>query len=375
MRLLFITAGLWKHTGGPAYSIPKTIEGLSKIEGLIITLITLDGDVADDVRNLESLGVEVIYVKNFETKFIYFNPNYFLSLLKIIGKIDIVHIQGIWLFPFWIGFFLGKLYGCKVVISPRGSLNIHRRKKSRYKKLISYLFFERFMFKYCDLVHVTSSYEMEDINNLNIQTETVIIPNGYELSKIREYYYPYIVEKENICLYFGRLDPMKGLDILLDAWSLSYLEGWKLVICGPDERNYKSSLVEKCKKLNIVSSVIFLNPIYKHEEKFGLILQSKLFVLPSYAENFGNSVAEAMNIGVPVIVSNRTPWRDTILPNIGWIVEPTAEKLSAALIEAKQMDSDELHNVGVRAKQLISNLADWKIVSIQMYKQYEKLFN
>ena len=140
MVITYVTAGLWENTGGPSESVPKLIKEISIHNDYEINLITLDGNLSQNVRILKNYGVNIYLVKLFSKSNIYFNPGYFSILNRIVKKSDIVHIQGIWLFPFWLAGFFARLYKKKLIISPRGSLSPNRLLKSRLKKKLAAFF-------------------------------------------------------------------------------------------------------------------------------------------------------------------------------------------------------------------------------------------
>jgi glycosyltransferase involved in cell wall biosynthesis len=74
------------------------------------------------------------------------------------------------------------------------------------------------------------------------------------------------------------------------------------------------------------------------------------FILPTFSENFGNAVAEAMIRGLPVITTTGTPWSVIREQGLGWYIDPTVDQEIAALRELFATDAAALRQTGARAQ-------------------------
>jgi glycosyltransferase involved in cell wall biosynthesis len=110
---------------------------------------------------------------------------------------------------------------------------------------------------------------------------------------------------EFLVLFFGRIDYKKGFPVLLPAFKKLVECGVraKLLIVGPDSRGYSIKVQQLVKRLGLSERVVFFPPKLG-EEKVRIMKAADCFVLPSLNENFGNSVVEAMQEGLPVVISN-----------------------------------------------------------------------
>src|SRR5260370_36799974 len=109
-------------------------------------------------------------------------------------------------------------------------------------------------------------------------------------------------------LFIGRLDPKKGIEALLKACSLvDSTPPWRLAIAGWGEPEYVSQLKEQIHALGVSERVEMLGAVLA-EGKKGLFERSYIALVPSYTEDFGIVVAEALPHGVPVMASKETPW-------------------------------------------------------------------
>ena len=368
-----VTAGLWKNTGGPAESVPKLLKELSKQNKFKINLVTLEGNISDNVKELyDYKNIKIHFVKLNSDKNIYFNPGYIKVLKTIIKKSDIVHIQGMWLFPFWLAGYYTKKYNKKLVISPRGCVAPNRLLKSKLKKKIATFLFDKKNLNNADLIHATSELEKDNVKKYGVETESFVIPNGVDFIDTDKYTQKLIKSNKKICLFLARLDPIKGLDILIESWGNVKNKGWLLVICGPDEKEYKKVLEDSIKSKGLENDVLLIDPVFG-DVKYNLYTQASLFVLPSYGENFGISIAESLSCGVPVITTNKTPWEDINSYNCGWYIDSTRKALDEAFEEALNIDATLLISKGKNGVKLIKEKYGWKEIANRITETYNRL--
>ena len=98
-----------------------------------------------------------------------------------------------------------------------------------------------------------------------------------------------------------------------------------------------------------------------------------LFVLPSYSENFGLVVAEALAHGLPVITTRGTPWEEVASEGCGWWVGTGREPLVPALDEATRLPAAALEMMGARGRRLVERKYAWERIGAQMWEVYEWL--
>lgn len=307
--------------------------------------------------------------ENFNTLSSIDSPECRVSFLNLVSKGDVVHLHGLW-DPFLFRIFLiSKLKGAKIVISPHGMLESEALKSSRIKKKIAWFFFQKLMIKFTDLIIVNSEREKENSKKLIKNLNKVVIPNGVNpelgiYDSIRNN--PYI-------LFLSRLDPIKGLPVLLEAWArVKNKKSYELVICGDGGGDYVSFLNGLIKKYDLAENTFMLGNV-SGKYKWSILKNSNFFILPSYSENFGIAVAEALYSGVPVIVSNNTPWLNLEELGIGWNIDVDVECIRLALENAINISTAELAKFKSQAKQYSNNKFDWNNIASCYFREYSGL--
>jgi glycosyltransferase involved in cell wall biosynthesis len=122
-------------------------------------------------------------------------------------------------------------------------------------------------------------------------------------------------------LFFGRLHPKKGCDLLLKAVAKVAPE-WPdlhLVMAGPSDQGYLQGLQQLADEEGIGSRVTWTGMI-TGDLKWGVLQAADAFILPSHQENFAIAAAEAMAVGTPVLLSDKVQiWREVLRSGAGLV--------------------------------------------------------
>ena len=173
-------------------------------------------------------------------------------------------------------------------------------------------------------------------------------------------------------LFLSRIHYTKGLMNLVEAWGRVRPRDWQLEIAGTDADGYQAEVERRVKTLGLEEEVVFSGPV-PDNEKWGRYLAADLFVLPTFTENFGIVVAEALYAGLPVITTKGAPWGELEVEKCGWWVDIGVEPLAEALKAAFAMSPGELHQMGARGHALVARKYAWPALARQMKSEYEKL--
>jgi glycosyltransferase involved in cell wall biosynthesis len=175
-------------------------------------------------------------------------------------------------------------------------------------------------------------------------------------------------------LYIGRIHPIKGIENLLRACRIlndTRDRAWSLAVAGSGESDYVQHICELIKKLALGGQVSLLGAVGQ-DDKRDLFQQSDALVLPSFSENFGLVVAEALAHGVPVIAGQGTPWKQLNSMECGLWVKNDPEHLADAIKEMRGMPIQEM---GLRGRAWMRKEYSWSHTSLCMQACYEGLLN
>jgi glycosyltransferase involved in cell wall biosynthesis len=291
------------------------------------------------------------------------------EVLSRFGRPDVIHDNGMWLPHNHRVAALASSRSIPRIVSTRGMLEPWARAHKRFRKSLAWHLYQKRDLKSASVLHATSRTEEKNLRAADLGNRIAMIPNGVDV--------PPNVERSpgssrRIAAFVGRLYPVKGLPMLLDAWASVRPRGWELRIAGPDEQGHRRELEETVKRLQLRDDVTFLGPV-RASAKSDLLNSADLFVAPSHTESFGMAIAEAMAHGLPVLTTSSTPWPEIESEKIGWMAEPTAIAIASALSTAVVTDYAALREMGMRARQLVSERYSWHRAAMQFEQLYESV--
>ncbi|GAB4451900.1 MAG: glycosyltransferase [Bacteroidales bacterium] len=282
-------------------------------------------------------------------------------------KPDILHGHGLWLMEGHYMASIARNMNIPYIISPRGMLEPWALNYKRWKKQIALWLYQNKDVANAACIHTTAKMEAEQIRKLGFKNPIAVIPNPIEvkdkIAKVR-------TEKKRLA-FIGRLHKIKNIESLIKSWEkVTSKNDWELVIVGDGEPNYVNKLKKLVIELEISSSVIFTG-FLTGIEKENLWKTLDIIVLPSFSENFGMVVGEALQYEIPVIASTGTPWEDLNTYQCGWWVNNNTDSLAETIQQAISLSDEERQKMGKRGRQLIIEKYSVEIVATQMLRLYE----
>ncbi|MBD5356731.1 MAG: glycosyltransferase [Bacteroides sp.] len=359
---LFITT-LDKTSGGPSRSVPLLAKGLSEI-GVDTTLITCKSKEMN-THILSNSKVKLETIPN--------NISHKMLEEKIMQEgYDLIHCQNLWHPLYHKVAAIARKNNIPYMMTPRGCLEPWCLKQKRLKKKLALMLYQKGDLQHATCILATSDMEAENIRNLNIKAPIAIIPNGIDINEYtcrKPFSKPDV--KQQVC-FISRIHEKKGLEVLITAWgdiSAKYPD-WNLVIAGNGEKTYISKLVKMIEEKGLSNSVRIIPPIFG-KEKRNLYYQSAIFILPSYSENFGMVIAEAMSCGLPVITTTATPWQDLNKYNLGWCIDLGVENLRLTISNAINKGMDTLFQMGQKGSVYINTTVNYLAVAQRNKSVYD----
>lgn len=295
----------------------------------------------------------------------------FKTLLSSI-KPDVFHSNCCWTPYCAYTLMWAKQEGYKTVLSPHGMLEPWILQRNYWKKkLPAILLYQRKAVRLADVVHATARNEKEHLNSLGWNNNVTIIPNCVQIDKI-------ILKQEwnhsKTILFLSRIHPKKGIEMLIQSVAKlkNALAGWTVSIIGNGDEKYIQKLKEMSLLMGVDRIVKFHEPVFG-QQKFELYRNADLFVLPTYSENFGIVVAEALACGTPVITTQGAPWENLITYNCGWWCEPNVDSLTKSLNDFISKSPNELEIMGRNGRKLMEEKYSSVSVSNMFVEMYDSL--
>lgn len=285
------------------------------------------------------------------------------------------HLHGIWDWFLHQSVRAAKRRGIPYVISPRGMLEPWALSQKKWKKRIAWWLYQRSDLQGAAFLHATAVSEAQQFSKLGLRNSVVVLPNGVsvlevldsnEVSPSRE---PPLRSKQ--ALFLSRIHPKKGLLVLAEAWAKVQPKGWRMVVIGPDEGGHRMQVQSLVNQLGLQSSWEIRDAVYG-EQKRQAFQDSQLFILPTFSENFGIAVAEALAYGLPVITTTEAPWSGLVAHRCGWWTPMTVAGIAQALEQATSTDVSELRQMGQRGNRWVRDEFAWSSIGKRLVAAYDK---
>ena len=363
--------------GGTVTAIADLVAAL-RLEGAEVDV------VSTDARGQHSLpkptagdhavaGARVTYFPASGPSRFYFSPRMVPHLARHVRNYDIVHLHGLWMFPIAAAARMARIAGVPYVVTLHGSLDPWALGQKAWKKQAYLRLVERSTLRHAAFIHYTASPERDsvpvDIRNLS----SVTVPNCVDAAPFLDIGDPAVRRRSKDVLILGRIHLMKGFDVLIPAFAASLRRDptLRLVVAGPDDDGYEARVRNLVNTHEILEAVDFVGTV-NAEQRRQLFERAALLVCPSYRENFGMSVAEAMAAGLPVIVSDRVNINDDIeSAGAGLVVERKVSTLADA-IGRLMADADERMRMGMAGRRLVQESYSPRAVGRAMIDAYQQ---
>ena len=375
MKVLHVIPGLSRDSGGPSRSVQGLVAGLNAagIETWLMALVKGEEPWVDGVTH-------------------FINGEPFEEVVERISP-DIIHLHCIWSPAVHRCAVICRRKGIPYVIAPRGMLEPWSLRQKWLKKRIARWVYQDRDLKCAAALHATAESEAEQFRRLGFKNPVIVSPNGVNVPKNFEPRNTRNTRKR--VLFVSRMHPKKGVMELVEAWKL-VVSGQRLVVSehggsvddwccelvytvsGELERAYELKVKARVKELGLEDRVVFTGAL-NDDEKWAAYARADVFALPTYSENFGIVVAEALWAGVPVITTKGTPWGELETAKCGkWIDLPSEGSspsawpaLVAALREMMSLSDDERRQMGANGRRLVEEKYTWAAVVKEMVKGYE----
>jgi glycosyltransferase involved in cell wall biosynthesis len=378
MNIAFIMQYLTERFGGPV-SIVKNV-------GPVLTGLGHDVSYWATVENRDRKDISLkgsVHMYDPVWPRSWFRSNELAEDLRNeMTSIDILHINGFWGHPVYAASKVARKRNAPYILSPHGCLSPWSLRNTFLKRIKKKLYFDHISVPIMNesvCLHACSLLEAEHFRMVDYKGPITIIPNGVDTNEFSdgdsaeaEVIWPDLKDRP-VVLFMSRLSPEKGLDMLIPMWAelikTASCKDALLVIAGPDVRGYIKVVEALIKKYNIASNIL-LTGMVQGQEKIALLRRADIFILPSYSENFGIVVAEALSCATPVITTTGAPWKELQDVDAGRWVSPESSELGEAVRELLAMSDSKRKEMGSRGRSLVYKNYSWDSIARKMVTVY-----
>ncbi|HLL87741.1 MAG TPA: glycosyltransferase, partial [Tepidisphaeraceae bacterium] len=232
-------------------------------------------------------------------------------------------------------------------------------------------------------VHYTAEAERDLAAPVELNPPTIVEPNGVDLDAFHRlpprgaFRQQYGIPQDHaIVLFLSRIHPKKGLDLLIPAFAKVVAAAGPskrvLVLAGPDHDAYRSTVEAIIDQHGLTERAVWTGML-RGADKVQAYVDADLFVLPSYQENFGIVVAEAMAAGLPVVISDKVNLdRDVVAARAGSVVPTQVEPLAVELVRWLA-DPELRRTAGLAGRQYAFERFDWQAIARRWTDHYARL--
>jgi glycosyltransferase involved in cell wall biosynthesis len=387
MKVLHVIASLATRYGGPSKACLEMARAAADL-GHEVSIYTtnVDGPTELNVPTDSSVtedGVEVRYFPIQLPRFWAFSIPLAKALRQTVKEYDIVHIHSLYLFHNAAAGHYCREYSVPYLIRPHGTLDPFLFERHRLRKIIMELLFERKNIKCAAAIHFTTEEEKRLAEPYTFGTPGIVVPHGLDLAEYQNLpasgafksQYPETNGKK-IILFFGRINFKKGLDILARAYSMvaRSRDDVHLVIAGPDNEGFGEKVRGWLSDEGVLERVTFTGML-KGLDKLVAMRDAEMFVLPSYSENFGIAVVEAMACGIPVIISDKVNiWREVEQGRAGKVTPCNVERFAEAMVDLIEAPK-EAKLMGENGKVLVRDRFQWSKIAFALEAAYRSILS
>jgi glycosyltransferase involved in cell wall biosynthesis len=331
MKVVHFIGSIDKNAGGTAtYIHLLSAELIRYVDMVVVTTKTSNP--------LELRGVKVYELDLGLSRWLFLKREF--QKILIFEKPDLVHINGIWDPQNWFFQQVCINLKIKVLLSPHGMLEPYILKRNSFKKKVALALYQKKAIQTADYLHATASAELKQIRRLGFSSPARIIPNGIDICDIITKKQTGSSEYEKNILFLSRIHPKKGIEILIEAINCLNDPNLKITIAGEGEDFYIEQLKNLCVEKGVHHLFNFVGGVYG-KQKWKMYEEADFFILPTYSENFGIVIIEALAAGVPVITTKGTPWEELVVNNCGWWIDLSVPKLTDTLKQALALSQKE----------------------------------
>lgn len=385
MKILHVYRCLSPRSGGPV-TVLNALARAQADAGHEVDICTTNRDPARGV--FRPAGTEVVGEGRLRIHYFPVQVNIMTVSLQLalyirqnIEDFDIVHVHGLYRFPATYAARRARKCNVPYVIRPLGSLDpfLYRQSsKSVFLKRLYERWFDLPNLHAAGAIHYTAEEERQRTRFLELRAASFVVPNGLDVAR-----YVQLPERgafrarlgagdAPLVLFLGRLNFKKGLDLLVSAFAQLRQTNpqARLAIVGPDNEGYGKKVRGWIREHDL-DNFVYLVEHLSGRQVVEAYVDADVFVLPSYTENFGMTVVEAMACATPVVISDRVNIHREIAGfGAGLVISCEAERVAAALSTILN-DKGKAASMGDAGRRAAFERYAWPPIVDALTREYE----
>lgn len=350
MKILHVVPSYYPATrwGGPIFSTKSICDSIVKESNVCVKVISTNAGSPDIKDNLEIVNSWVEFPEGYKVfygKRIYghtTSPSQLLKIISSIGWADVIHVTGVYNFSTILTIILARVFKIPLVWSLRGAVQANWQWAGSSNNLLK-KWYENFVSKLLsshNVIHVTSEMELNASRNSFKKATFEVIPNSITIPALGAK--SYISDGLVRVMFLSRLHEKKGIELLIEAIRL-LPKHFVLDVYGTGEKGYVESLKESV--VDIKDRVKFHGHVLNDEKKEAF-QRADIFCLPSYSENFGIAIGEALAHFVPVVVTKESSWIEVMKEKCGILVSFDSAEIAKSISNIADRNLKEMGEAG-----------------------------
>ncbi|KTE17777.1 glycosyltransferase [Sphingopyxis sp. H115] len=392
MQVLLVIDGMHPRDGGPPAVVSGSATAL-RAQGIDVAVLTSlrpgdERDVRTTWQGMVALGVNLLFCAPVGLGQLIGLAKRDAVMQDAIEGADVVHIHGFWTPALIQAARMARAAGKPYFISTHGLLD-HRVMRSSWRKwakkrLAIKLFDFASIFDGASGIIFGSETEANESWQPSAAMRKIFIPNGvdaavgldHEMSpKARQRLAaaaPPFEQWSRKLLFFSRIHPKKGLDMLVQAFNalVSDYPGTGLLIAGlPEDERYEAEVARLVAACPMPANIVLTTQLTGPGSHF-LYAACDIFVLPSHAEGFSVALTEALAHGKPSLITRYCHMPQIEAEGAGVVVDPNPESIEAGLRRLLSLPAEQLTVMGRNARALFERRYTWDRVAQQLETSY-----
>jgi len=378
MKVVHILSRTSRLAGGLFETVPGLTRAVSQLPGMDVSVVGLEDEYFAEDKSRWSCRITAVPMAGWSPRKLMYAPQMLRRVFDTDAALLLCH--GLWTHHNHVALQWARATRRPYLISPHGMLDQVDLRKSRLVKWVARKLYVDRLFRGAACVRAISESEVHSARAFGVRGPICLIPNGIWLPKISTGDPPSWMEKvprgRKILFYLGRLNPKKGLPVLLTAWARLHRQwpklahDWHLVIAGWDQYGHESELKSQAESLGLGKATLFPGPLFG-PAKHAAFCHTDAFIIPSTSEGMPTAVLEAWAYNLPVLMTPQCNLPDGFSHQAALKIETHPESIAQGLRELLTMSQDSRKAMANRGRALVETKFSWPEIARQVHAVYE----